>query len=312
MLCFVTGIVMPVMSASWNASLPTTGRRDLAGDGDHGDRVHLRVGERGDQVAAAGAGRGHGDAHLAGRPRVSLGGVAGPLLVAAQHVPHAGVEQRVVGRQDRAAGDAEDDVDALALERLEQRLRAGDLHLAATSSVRASTGPVSTRFTVADRRCDRFRHARSNSHGVQSRRRICRTSSPLLVAEVEAGAEVHHFRGQVAVDDGADRGVLGLDADLAGPLPQHAGDDVPVSLELVPHVLLLLSDRSRSVPLAVAWSRRGTKNPSRGEGYRRGHGPRGPSRAYRISTRTLRSNSLLVDMVQPVYGRERACQPADG
>ena len=25
MLCFVTGIVMPVMSASWNASLPTTG-----------------------------------------------------------------------------------------------------------------------------------------------------------------------------------------------------------------------------------------------------------------------------------------------
>ncbi len=24
-LCFVTGIVMPVMSASWNASLPTTG-----------------------------------------------------------------------------------------------------------------------------------------------------------------------------------------------------------------------------------------------------------------------------------------------
>ncbi len=25
MLCFVTGIVMPVMSASWKASLPTTG-----------------------------------------------------------------------------------------------------------------------------------------------------------------------------------------------------------------------------------------------------------------------------------------------
>ena len=151
--------------------------RDLAGDRDHGDRVHLGVGERGDQVAAAGTATSPCDADLAGRPRVALGGVAGALLVAAQHVPDARVEQRVVGRQDGAAGDAEDDVDALALEGLEQRLRAGDLHLAATSSVRASTGPVSTRFTVADRRWDRLRQARSNSHGVQSRRRICSTSS---------------------------------------------------------------------------------------------------------------------------------------
>ena len=63
-----------------------------------------------------------------GRGRIPLGRVAGALLVAHEDVPHLGrVDQRVVGRQDRAAGDAEDGVDAEALERLDQGLRAGDL-----------------------------------------------------------------------------------------------------------------------------------------------------------------------------------------
>ena len=58
-------------------------RGDLPGDRDDRDGVHLRVGERGHEVAAARAGRRDRDADLAGRPGVALGGVAGALLVPA-------------------------------------------------------------------------------------------------------------------------------------------------------------------------------------------------------------------------------------
>ena len=90
---------MPRMSASWKASVPMDGRADLPGDGDDRHRVHVGVGERGDEVRRAGAGGRHADADLAGRGGVALGGVAGALLVADQDVPHLDrVEQRVVGR----------------------------------------------------------------------------------------------------------------------------------------------------------------------------------------------------------------------
>ncbi len=65
-LCLVIGIVMPRMSASWKASVPIAGRADLAGDGDHRHRVHVGVGDRGDQVGRARAGGRHADADLAG------------------------------------------------------------------------------------------------------------------------------------------------------------------------------------------------------------------------------------------------------
>src|SRR5205085_10033596 len=112
-----------------------------------------------------------------GRVRVSLRGVARSLLVAAQDVSDAGVQERVVGRQDRAAGDAEDDIDALALEGLEHRLGAGDLHRDGTSS-RYSTGPLGTRLVSISSLLARVRQARSNSQGVQSRLRVWRGSAP--------------------------------------------------------------------------------------------------------------------------------------
>ena len=104
------------------------GRVHLTGDGDDRHRVHVGVGERGDQVGRARARGGHADADPAGRGGVALGRVAGALLVADQDVAHLDrVEQRVVGRQDRAAGDAEDGVDVHRLEREHQALRAGHL-----------------------------------------------------------------------------------------------------------------------------------------------------------------------------------------
>jgi hypothetical protein len=62
-------------------------------------------------------------------PLVAGGRVARALLVPDQDVPDdLGVEQRVVGRQDGAARDAEHHVGADSLERVHQCLRAGGPH----------------------------------------------------------------------------------------------------------------------------------------------------------------------------------------
>jgi hypothetical protein len=97
------------------------GRRHLAGDRDDRHRVHVRVGDRGDQVGRPRSRGRHADPDPAGGLRVPLRGVAGALLVPDQHVPDGGgVEQRVVRRQDRAAGDAEHDVRTDRLERVDE------------------------------------------------------------------------------------------------------------------------------------------------------------------------------------------------
>ena len=104
------------------------GAADLPGDRDDGDGVHLRVGQRGDEVGGAGTRGGHHHADLAGGVGVSAGGVPGALLVADQHVAELHrVEQRVVDRQHGAAGDAEDDVDVEFLERADDGLGARHL-----------------------------------------------------------------------------------------------------------------------------------------------------------------------------------------
>ncbi len=59
---------------------------DLPGDGDHGYRVHLRIGQRGHQIGGAGTRRGHADPDPAGGVCVTAGGVTSALLVADQHV----------------------------------------------------------------------------------------------------------------------------------------------------------------------------------------------------------------------------------
>jgi hypothetical protein len=101
----------------------------LPGDGDHGHRVHVRVGERGDQVGRARSRCGDADPGSAGRLGIAGGGMTGALLVPDQDVAHtAGVEQRVIGREDGPAGNAEDDVDAELFQRRYQRLGARHHH----------------------------------------------------------------------------------------------------------------------------------------------------------------------------------------
>ncbi len=103
------------------------GRGHLAGDRDERHRVHVGVGDRRHQVGRPRSRGRHADAHPAGRDGVALRGVAGALLVADQDVPHRGrVQQRVVRREDRAAGDAEDDLHPRRLQRPDQALRPRD------------------------------------------------------------------------------------------------------------------------------------------------------------------------------------------
>jgi hypothetical protein len=57
---------------------------------------------------------------------VALGHVAGALLVADEDVADRRLEQRVVGRQDAAAGKPEHDLHRFLLERFDEGLGAGE------------------------------------------------------------------------------------------------------------------------------------------------------------------------------------------
>ncbi len=101
---------------------------DLAGDRHDGYRVHLRVGDRGDEVGGAGTGSRHAHADAAGGVRVAAGGVTGALLMTHQHMTQLlRVEQRVVNGKHCATRNSEDDVDAELLQRPHHGLRAGEL-----------------------------------------------------------------------------------------------------------------------------------------------------------------------------------------
>ena len=101
----------------------------LPGDGNHRDRVHLRIGQRRNEIGGAGTRSRHAHPDLARRVRIATGGVAGALLVADQHVAQLfRVEQRVIHRQHGTAGNPEDDLDVEFLQRPDYRLCAGELH----------------------------------------------------------------------------------------------------------------------------------------------------------------------------------------
>ena len=78
---------------------------------------------------APGTARHHRDPGPPGDVRVALGCVPGALLVSNEDVADRGIDQRVVDGQDRPSGQAEDDLDALGLERLDECLRSGELHI---------------------------------------------------------------------------------------------------------------------------------------------------------------------------------------
>ena len=72
---------------------------------------------------------------LAGRQGVALGHVTRALLVAHEDMADGRVDDGVVDGQDGAAGQAEDGVDPLAFEALDECLRSGELHAAPLSPI---------------------------------------------------------------------------------------------------------------------------------------------------------------------------------
>ena len=91
----------------------------VAGDRDHRDGVEERGADARDEVRRAGTGRPHADADPAGDPSVAIGGMCATLLVPNEDVTNLRVvAEHVVERQDHAARVAEEDIDALADERL--------------------------------------------------------------------------------------------------------------------------------------------------------------------------------------------------
>ena len=124
---------MPVMSHSWNASVPIRCERTWPVMQTSGVESIQASAIGVTRFVAPGPGRGDRDADPPGRARVALGHVAGALLVAGEHVAHGRpAREGVVRRQDRAAGEAEDDVDALGLERAQDRVGAVRLHATAS------------------------------------------------------------------------------------------------------------------------------------------------------------------------------------
>ena len=116
--------------------------RHLAGDADQRNRIHQRVGQRRHHVGGAGA-RGHQhDAGLAGGARIAFGGVAGALLVPHQDVLDiALLEDLVIDRKHRAAGIAENVLDAMIDQRADDHRGAGHLvRIVALVSLMACSG----------------------------------------------------------------------------------------------------------------------------------------------------------------------------
>ena len=95
-----------------------------AADEDHREAVGRRVGERRQAVQEARRGHGEADARLLRHEAGDRGGIAGVLLVAERDHAHAGGLQLAREVGDRDAGQAEDRVDAVQLERLDDELEA--------------------------------------------------------------------------------------------------------------------------------------------------------------------------------------------
>ena len=96
---------------------------NLAGDADERRRVHPRVGDRRHEVRRAGARGRDRNAWAARGARVTLGHVAGALLVAREDMTNGrAARDRVVGRKNRPARDAEGNLDPFGLEGAKNRV----------------------------------------------------------------------------------------------------------------------------------------------------------------------------------------------
>ena len=127
------------------------GEAGLTGERDQGRVVEGRVADAGGQVAGAGTERGEADAGLAGEPAIGVGHEGRALLVPGRHEDdQLGTVERLAEVERLLAGDAEDELDALVLEAVDEEL-GGDARLVACRRRRKDgVWPVThTRASVA-------------------------------------------------------------------------------------------------------------------------------------------------------------------
>jgi hypothetical protein len=111
--------------------------RHLARYADHGNRIHQRIGEAGDGVGGTRTRSHEHHPDLAGRARISLGGVHRTALLAHQDVLDLVLlEQLVIDRQHRPAGIAEHVLDPLVGQRPDDHFGARHLQCHVTNSTR--------------------------------------------------------------------------------------------------------------------------------------------------------------------------------
>ena len=99
------------------------GGRDVGGDHEDRRPRRPRLADRAERVRRARAGGGQRDAEPARRPRVAVGRVRGGLLVADADEPDRGLAQRLPQREVVDPGQPEADLDARALELVDDDLR---------------------------------------------------------------------------------------------------------------------------------------------------------------------------------------------
>ena len=102
--------------------------RDLAGDDDQRDRIHEGIGNAGDRIRRARAGRDQDHAGLAGRTGIAFCRVGRACFVPDQDVPDAGIaKQGVVNRQHGSTRIAEHEFDSLTNQAFNQNAGAAAL-----------------------------------------------------------------------------------------------------------------------------------------------------------------------------------------
>ena len=100
----------------------------LSGDAHQRNRIHQSIGERGDSIGGTGAGGDEQNTHLAGGTGIAFCRMAGTLLMTHQHMLDVILlENRIINRQNRAAGIAENRIDALILQSGNHHFRSGHL-----------------------------------------------------------------------------------------------------------------------------------------------------------------------------------------
>ena len=99
--------------------------RHLGGDVQHAQVGCVGLAHAGEGVEGAGAGAGDADAETVGGACVADGGEGGGLLMADDHRSDRGAAEGLPEAERVLAGDAEDDLDAVRLQRRHQRVGAG-------------------------------------------------------------------------------------------------------------------------------------------------------------------------------------------